>query len=216
MNKNCKKLMSTLIASAISISMAATCFAQEYFNENTIPHCEHSEECGELGYIPDDSLGTPAVFSSPDRSFGYIFYQYPDQSYFSKTGTACKCHSYCNWKSNCDCINFENSIQCMAFAKKVYYETNGHSLPGLTTKNIYLSAADAKNLFNHRNTSPEATYLRVRTKSGYDHSIIIVFSSNNDVTVYHANYGGPCLVRYESYTWESFAEAFPYLYGYAT
>ena len=228
MKKICKKLTTVVLAAAISVLAAATSYAQEYTDGNAISDCEHSEEYQELGYIPDARLGTPAVFSSPDRSFGYIFYQYPDGSYFSKTGEACTCHEKgCDpYKDDCNCIQFENAKQCAGFAKKVYKETHGYSLPAtFITKNmLFTSCEQAKKLFNHNNTSPEATYLRVNTiaKSDkisdlnhkYDHSIIIVFSTNEKVTVYHANYGEACKVRYEDYSWDNFIKAFPYLYRY--
>lgn len=163
-------------------------------------------------------LGTPEVYTGKERNFGYLFYQYPNGSYFSKTGKACTCHSStsnpCSWNKSCDCINFENAIQCMAFAKKVYYEVHGSSVPSLTPKNMSLTAESAKKLFNHNNTSPEATYLEVKTNSNARHFIVIVLSNENKVTIYHANYGGLCLVRYESYTWENFVKAFPYLTAY--
>lgn len=225
MKKIYKNLTSLALTAVISVSIAATSYAQEYFDENVILNHEHSEEYQELGYIPDAGLGTPEVFSSSDRSFASIFYQYPDGSYFSKTGKACTCHSaYSNncdpYVDNCECIHFENAIQCAGFARKVYQEVHDHSLPSsFTQKNMYFeSGKQAKELFNHNNTSPEATYLRVSTNESlekkYEHSLIIVFSSDSKVVVYHANYGGPCKVRYESYTWDNFVKAFPYLYKY--
>ncbi len=144
--------------------------------------------------------------------------QYPDGSYYSLTGKACTCHggslgNPCYWDNSCDCINFENSIQCAGFAKYVYYLVNGtHTYSNSKTyKNLNLTATTAKNTLQ---SLPVGTYLRVQTSNGYDHSIAIAGTSSTGITIYHANYGGPCKVRYQTVTWASFANSFDYLYYY--
>lgn len=167
-----------------------------------------------LGYIPDEHLGE-AITVIP-RSFGYIYYLYPDGSYFSETGVACTCHSYCNCDRPGDCTVFHQAIQCDGFAQMVYYETNNkYSESNLTNYNGYLTADKAKALFKSSTDGKVlGTYLRVRTNNGYPHSIAISLTYDDRVIVYHANYGGACLVRYQGYTWDAFVKAFPYLYYY--
>lgn len=190
----------------ISSSVAAAAEETDPCNGESDAYCV---DCGELGYVPDDGLGTPAVYYA--RDFSYLFSLYPDGSYFSNTGAACSCHP-CTLAKPGDCTVFNGAIQCAGFARKVYYETHGRNVPSLTSKNMSLTAANAKNLF--LNTA-QGTYLRTQTKSGIEHYITIITTTDRGVTVYHANYGGPCLVRYENYTWENFAAAYPYLYSYA-
>lgn len=216
MKKICKNLMSLALAILISVLAAVTSYAEETIND-TNPLEHHSEEFIRLGYIPDAGLGTP-IRDSFERNWGYFFYLYPDGSYYSRNGMECTCHkgrdNPCDEKVPCNCLVFDGSIQCMAFAKNVYYETHDHMFQVLIEKHINLDADKAKQLFLN---APRGTYLRVRTSSGDDHSIAITYTSSaSGVAVYHANYGGSCLVKYESYTWENFAAAFPYLYSYAT
>lgn len=177
-----------------------------------------------LGYIPDEHLGE-AITIIP-RSFGYMIYQYPDGSYYSNTGIACTCHNYCKWYSPGDCIVFDEAIQCMGFAYEVYYEAHNKHVKkvGTTSYEDKLTADKAKSLFAGKDGEILCTYLRVATKKGYsdsdidhryDHSLIIAYTDRNKVVVYDANYGEPCKIRYQGYTWETFVEAFPYLYNYA-
>lgn len=168
----------------------------------------------DLGYIPDEHLGE-SITVIP-YNFAYLFYLYPDGSYFSETGKACTCHSYCNWNNPGNCTVFDKAIQCDGFGRKVYYEVHDtlFSSKAQTPYNANLTAAKAKSLFKGGNGVNMGTYLRVKTNNGYEHSIVITYTSDTSVTVYHANYGGSCLVRYQTYTWDNFAAAFPHLYYY--
>lgn len=209
--KRTTRRMIGAISVALAIaSMSASAFAaaegNDPYHEDSGVYCV---DCGELGYVPDDGLGTPAVYL--ERDFSQLFNLYPSGSYFSNTGKACTCHP-CTTSAPGDCTVFDGAIQCAGFARKVYYETHGKYVSSLTTKNMSLTAQNAKSLFLN---APRGTYLYTKTKSGVKHYITLISTSNSGVTVYHANYGGPCLVAYENYTWENFAAAFPYLYSYA-
>lgn len=173
-----------------------------------------TDDCDDLGYIPDLNLAEPITVMP--RNFPYLAYQYPEGSYFSETGVACTCHSYCNWYNPGDCTVFDNAIQCEGFARKVYYEINDKHLGSTQTYNGNLTVDKAKALFKSPiDSNIVGAYLRVRTSNGYEHSIVIVHTNDKRLSVYHANYGGPCLVRYQGYTWEDFVKAFPYLYYYS-
>lgn len=162
------------------------------------------------------SVGAERTYSTSSVSFPLS--EYPNGSYYSLTGVACSCHggslgNPCYWDNSCDCINFDNSIQCAAFAKYIFYLAKGYhySSGSRTTKNVSLTSTTAKS--NLRNLS-QGTYIRVLTNNGYEHSLAIVGTSSTGITVYHANYGGSCKVNYKTYTWANFASAFPYLYYY--
>ena len=63
---------------------------------------------------------------------------------------------------------------------------------------------------------PEGTFIKVkaRTSSGstVTHFMIVSRASEDDVILYHANYGGNCKVRNMRITYEVFANNFPYVY----
>lgn len=162
--------------------------------------------------------GIFAESATSARSVSLPLAQYPDGSYYSLTKKACTCHggslgNPCYWDNSCDCINFDSAIQCAAFAKYIYYIVNGtHTYShSAIDKNIDLNASNAKSTLQ---SLPVGTYLRVRTSNGYSHSIAIAGTSSTGITIYHANYGGPCKVRYQTLTWAAFASSFNYLYYY--
>lgn len=163
-------------------------------------------------YIPDCNLG---AIGTPYASVAVSFplASYPEGSYYSTTGSACSCHNWCSWSSSCTCKKYDSSSQCAAFAKYIFYTAKGyHYSDGTTkTKNISLTSSTAKNALKGLSTG---TYIRVKTSGNWQHSLAIVSTSDTHITVYHANYGGACKVRYQTYTWEDFATAFTYLYYY--
>ncbi len=109
----------------------------------------------------------------------------------------------------------------MGFAKLAYYCThsknlNDSNLVILSNTGTTLNTELAKNLFMDNTHHNLGTYIRVLPKnSEYDHSVAIINTDARGLYVYHANYGGKCLVRYQYYTWENFANAFPIIYHYA-
>lgn len=209
-----KKIVSgifTVIISASTIAADLSIVTQACSYDEWSDSDMHSVDCGELGYIIDAGLGTPAVYTQ--RSFSQMFNTYPNNSYFSQTGQACTCHSNgCNWDIDCDCIVYQGAIQCAGFAKMVYYETHNKSIGSFTSYSGSWNKETAKSLF--MNTA-QGTCLNVDTSSNQNHYITIITTGSNSLTVYHANYGGPCLVKYETYTWENFVKAFPSLKKYA-
>lgn len=211
-----KKVISGVFVAIVSVTsvtanlliVAQACGYNEYDDCGM-----QSVDCGELGYIIDAGLGTPAVYTQ--RSFSQMFNTYPNNSYFSYTGKECTCHNAntnnCSWERKCDCINYQGAIQCAGFAKMVYYETHNKSIGSFTSYSGSWNKETAKSLF--LNTA-QGTCLNVNTSSNQNHYITIITTGSNSLTVYHANYGGPCLVKYETYTWENFVKAFPSLKKY--
>ncbi len=152
------------------------------------------------------------VFDDGGKPSAYPLIDYPSGSYYSTRKGGCTCHSWCNWDSNCDCIKFDNSIQCDGFAKYIYYVSHKHNHvtnEKLVYKNKTMNADYAKSLFKG---TPTGTYIRVN----YDnHSIAIIDTSDSDITIYHANVDNKtCKVKYETITWESFVDRYPNLTSY--
>ncbi|MBD5115044.1 MAG: hypothetical protein HDT46_07540 [Ruminococcaceae bacterium] len=214
-------------------------------SEATIVTTAYYDDDNYLGYIQDAHLAEPiAVIPRTyfPSGFAEMIYLYPAGSYFSQTGKECECHkNNCNIYGGCDCISFDNSIQCMGFAKLAYKCLHNKSfsdpqdliiLGGTVGKpnhdpnadpnddSIQFTAELAKSLFMDTSHHNLGTYIRVRpTKTFYldhrnDHSIAIINTDVRGLTVYHANYDGKCLVSYQYYTWENFVQAFPRIYHY--
>lgn len=90
------------------------------------------------------------VFDDGGKPSAYPLIDYPSGSYYSTRKGGCTCHSWCNWDSNCDCIKFDNSIQCDGFAKYIYYVSHKHNHvtnEKLVYKNKTMNADYAKFLF---------------------------------------------------------------------
>ena len=62
---------------------------------------------------------------------------------------------------------------------------------------------------------PEGSYIGVQAKDGAPHAMTLISATDDNITVYQANYGGKCLVTAPTYTWEEFAGKFPHLNNYA-
>lgn len=72
-----------------------------------------------------------------------------------------------------------------------------------------MTAENAKSFFLG---IPTGAYVRVKTNTGYGHSLAVVKTTSSSITVYHANYWElNCIVSYDSFTWAEFAERFPYI-----
>lgn len=138
---------------------------------------------------------------------------YPNGSYFTKDGKACDDHSECNWTHECNCINFDLSIQAFSFARYVYFTVNGVHLADVTKTeaDADITAETAKSVLKDL---PAGSYICVRTKEGSPHAMIVISASDNNITVYQANYGGNCIVSTPTYSWAEFARRFPHITEY--
>ncbi|HBH95688.1 MAG TPA: hypothetical protein DDX91_08035 [Ruminococcaceae bacterium] len=205
MKNKLRKFMSLLLALIISLSPSAAVFAvsvDEFIgNGSTVNSIVPGFDDGGGG-------GTPTLANFKTK--------YPNNSYFSTTGKACTCHgSGCFNYSGCTCIKYEGSIQCDGFAKYVYDYFHLTRFSKYDNKLVYLNeklnASEAKSKFLN---TPMGTYIRVKTSNGSDHSIAIVGTTNETVSIAHANYHGDCSVIYKDYTWKGFVDAFPYFANY--
>lgn len=146
---------------------------------------------------------------------------YPDGSYYSRYGTECTCHGKtlgnpCEYYIPCDCKVFDASIQCVAFAKDVYYRYHGKLYSPSNKVVVDKSLSSGSIAKSYLKGKPEGTYVAGRCNAT-THIIIIVATSENGITFYHANgyRDYPCQVRYQTLTWDKFADYFTYLTHYA-
>lgn len=139
--------------------------------------------------------------------------QYPDGSYFTYDGKPCTDHDKCSWDTECNCVNFDRSIQSMGFAKYVYFQVTGrHVSPENKTEiDADITAESAKSTLMG---VPLGTYIAVTQGNDVPHFMIAVDADENGITVYQANYGGGCVVRVTDFSWADFAEKFPHLDHY--
>ncbi|MDE7229881.1 MAG: hypothetical protein K2N56_05310 [Oscillospiraceae bacterium] len=84
-----------------------------------------------------------------------------------------------------------------------------------TSVNASLNAATAK---KYLKGLPVGTYVRVLTAGGTKHSISILETTDDQITIYHANYGialsDKCKISLETISWATFAARFTKLLHY--
>ncbi len=163
--------------------------------------------------VPTESItdsDNSSLENKPVTSKTLPLKEYPVGSYFTKNGMPCDDHDSCDWSvDNCNCINFDRSIQSMGFAKYVYFTVTGKHVndnkigvdADLTSQTANLELANL----------PEGAYIAVTQKNGVPFQMAKISSDDNGITVYGANYGGGCKVSVLTFTWEQFAEKFPHL-----
>lgn len=139
--------------------------------------------------------------------------QYPDGSYFTYDGNPCTDHDNCDWDVDCNCVNFDRSIQAMGFAKYVYFQVTGKhvSLDDKINVDADITAETAKTALMG---VPAGTYIAVEQGNDRPHFMIVIDTDENGITVYQANYGGGCLVSTAYHSWADFAARFPHLNYY--
>lgn len=151
--------------------------------------------------------------------------QYTANTYFTNNSKECTDHGMvngvyvgnpCSAGVACNCKEFELSIQCAGFARYVYTSYHGYSINSVSKKNLGIritSSSEAKTLIKDL---PDGTFIKVqaRTDAGslIDHFMIISQADEDNVLLYHANYGGNCRVRNMRISYELFADKFPYVY----
>lgn len=141
---------------------------------------------------------------------------FPDGSYYSKDGKACTCHKRCTYSSNCNCIKYDSSSQCMAFAKYCFYVYNDKNIPdcsGVSSSTVTLTE---KNLQSYLKKIGNQAYVRGTTSSDRGHSVFITGFSETEVYIYDANYTGNCKVSCTSLSYKDFLARIKYLNYYVT
>lgn len=128
------------------------------------------------------------------------------RSYFTKNGKACAYHK---GSSGSNCKYYDGGSQCYGFANYIYYVTTGKNCSESKQTLLNLKGQNASSLKGHLQGLPIGTHLRVRTGNGGQHSMAIMGTTPQGITVYHANYDNCCGVYYDTFTWEEYAERFP-------
>ena len=149
---------------------------------------------------------------------------YLDESYFTKTGSACKkvakggCHGsgeVCvNNVGECSsCKDHYGAAQCMGFSHYVFKQLWEHEVSNAQTHSRSLSSILDTSEFLW--DCPSGTELRVTGPQTTGHSIIIADVTTTGVYVYHANGHGGCKVYYEYMSFATFKSNYNYVeYSY--
>lgn len=209
-----KKLTSIFAAAVMAFSMAATAYA-----DHNLGSVDPEEARTMQAY-----LGEEANVYEARKTLAEIKREYPDGSYYTYDGGPCACHSWCEYYSDCNCIKYDASSQCVAFAKYVFYNLRGYKWVNGSTTWLNITEATAAKAKNALLGVPTGTYVLVQRATGYaEHSLSIVGTTSTTVTVYDANSGycsannksyNNCKVRYLTMSWEQFAAQYQNIYKY--
>lgn len=198
-----KRLTAVLAAMVMSLSMVTAASAEDVSYDDS------------TAYAISDTENSTAAYAATSK-LNQLLAEYPDGSYYSNTKKACTCHrsgyNPCDWDIDCDCINYDYSIQCVAFAKYVFYNLRGFKWANgqiVCTNVSNVTAEKAKSILKG---TPAGTYVNGKQYGKGEHAISIVSTSDSGLYVYEANYEGHCRVRYKEWTWEEFANYMPYFY----
>lgn len=208
-----KRLTAVLAAMVMSLSMVTAASAEDVSYDDS------------TAYVISDTENSTAAYAAT-KTLDQLKAEFPDGSYYSKTGKACSCHDAksnpCYWDDSCDCINYDVSIQCAAFAKYVFYNLRGYKWDNGTTTWLSISNVTGTTAKNALYGVPAGTYVLVKPSadSYKEHSLSIVGTTSTTVTVYDANSGKyrsngeyytSCRVRYTTLKWEEFANQYGYI-----
>ena len=152
--------------------------------------------------------------SKPEEKPVLPLKEYPAGSYFTNDGKPCTDHDTCDWDRPCNCVNFDRSIQSVGFARYVYFKVTG--------KHVYEAAKTEINADINEQTAranlkglPCGTYIAAIGSNDRPHTMAVISTNDNGITVYQANYGGKCVVSAPTYSWKEFAARFPHIEYYA-
>lgn len=154
------------------------------------------------------------LLSESQIPMGSIHGTYPDGAFYSKNRQACDCHSWCNWYSDCNCKKCDDSSQCVAFAKYIFYNAKGYKWSEGETVYKNVSNITAKSALRY---TYFGSYVLVISNNGNEHSFAVLNTTDTGITIYDANSqrerksGGkyqPCQVRMATLTWAEFAQQY--------
>lgn len=143
--------------------------------------------------------------------------EYPSGSYFTYNGEACTNHGTgtCSYTGGCNCKYYDNSIQCMGFAKYAsdqYAHRSSWSLPSGDSSTTRVTLSTDSEVLVYFSSLPKGSYLRLANSSGVEvHSVVTIYVSNSTVQTYECNYSGACQVSVESRSLSSFRSSYRYV-----
>lgn len=169
-----------------------------------------AEEAALKPWERSNNKNTVSLPASAATSEGLPLDNYPAGSYFTKNGLACTDHGAdgCNYYDNtCNCKNFANSIQCDGFAKYVFARCVNLSTWKPSGHEIRTNVTPIKDELQHLKAG---TYLRLQVKDrGFQHSIIIMSTSETGIAIYEANYpDNNCVVNTRTQTYAQLANKY--------
>lgn len=141
-------------------------------------------------------------------------YENGARSYYTQNGAACYDHNDYLDKIGPNCLKYDRAYQCYGFAHYIYNIITGNLCSESETIDFNLKKQNANSLKGYLQGLPTGTHIRVYTRNGSPHSMAVMGTSPEGITVYHANYDNHCGVYYDSFTWEDYASRFPDLEYY--
>lgn len=213
-----KSIVAVMSAIAISVTGAAvTAFAVENSANHNNDNSGYNDVCD-----VDNADISPENEYSAASTYPFPYSEYKNGSYYTVDGKKCTDHGHvgkdgayvnpCEPGSGCNCKNFEWSIQCAGFAREIYSRYHGYSMDSATKNQLEKSIETADDAKSVLLGLPECTFIKVKTASGRDHFMIVTRTSDNYVTLYHANYKDGCEVTYERILYSEFNNRFSKIY----
>ena len=141
--------------------------------------------------------------STAARSVTPITWMYPSGTYFSdhKT-TGCTCHgeNECSWEDSsvCDCLIFDEAIQCSGYARYIFYLTSSYSTRDLSSTALTITPnSDDSTIWTYFSSKNLPIFFRAnvlkRDTNGnnvvVNHSILIYAVSTSTISICEANVG---------------------------
>lgn len=139
--------------------------------------------------------------------------EFPEGSYFNKTGTPCTCHNdnTIDCRSGlCDCKKVDDCVQCMGFANYVYDNVKGKII-NISSRQPVNKAITEDSAKKYLKGLSMGTHVRLN-KDG--HSIALLSTTEDTITFAQANWGGKCLVTYKTLSWSQFASTYYHIDWY--
>ena len=138
---------------------------------------------------------------------------YSDGSYFSKDGSACRCHGRgtCGEASDCNCMVVSGTSQCYGWSiwvenKLFGYNEISNSKNFTTVINGYSNCIGSEIYNKFNGTVGVGAHIRTSSsKKGYAHSVSVISYDRNGINITDCNHSGKCQVDVRYYTWDSFA-----------
>lgn len=221
-----KRVISLGLAATMTLTMSSATFGHDLATFDDSP-TTFNENPAAPNYDWDsiDILDSEMLLSETRVPMASIYGTFPDGSYYTKNGQACTCHSWCDWnvsyntitKEYCNCRIYDNSIQCVAFAKYIFYNARGYKWSEGETiyKNVTnITAETAKSALRF---TYFGSYVLVISNNGNEHSFAVLDTTDTGIKIYDANSQRPrgngknyepCQVRMKTLTWQEFANQY--------
>ena len=159
------------------------------------------------------SFETMDVKASNNITIAGVDMGYSDGSYFSKNGSACKCHGRgtCGEAPDCNCIVVSGTSQCYGWSMWVENKLFGYNeiskSSNFTTVVTNYSNCTGSGIYNKLNGKiGSGTHIRtLSSKKGYSHSVSVISYDQNGIDITDCNHSGKCQVDVRHYTWDGFA-----------